>query len=99
MSNTITIGCRLPNGLIIDLEDRSIPAIELAGARQAQERSKIILLSEEDYGTTEVPVEFWEAFKKRVGPTFAPIASGAIFEAKNEREAKAIAKDLRGKKT
>lgn len=97
--STITIGCRLPNGLFLDLGDPTKPVVELAGQRQAQARSPIIILSEDDYGTTEVDLSFWEAFKARVGPEFAPIKSGAVFEAKSEKEAKAIAKDLKGKKT
>jgi hypothetical protein len=95
----ITIGCRLPSGLVLDLGDPTVPSVELAGQRQTQARSPIVLLSEEDYGTTEVDASFWDAFKKRVGPDFAPIKSGAIFEAKNEKEAKAIHKDIKGKKT
>jgi hypothetical protein len=95
----VTIGCRLPTGLILDLSDPTIPVVELAGQRQAQERSKIVLLGEEDYGTTEVDKSFWEAFKARVGPEYAPIKSGAIFEAKSEKESVAVAKDLKGKKT
>lgn len=97
--STITIGCRLPSGIILDLGDSKTPPVELAGQRQAQARSSIITLSEEDYGTTVVDVSFWEAFKKRVGPDFAPITSGAIFEAKNTKEAAAIHKDIKGKKT
>lgn len=95
----ITIGCRLPSGIILDLGDNTTPPVELAGQRQAQARSKIITLTDDDYGTTEVDASFWGAFVKRVGPEFAPIKSGAIFVAKNEREAAAIAKDLKGKKT
>lgn len=97
--STVTIGCRLPCGLIIDLGDNKTPSVELAGQRQAQERSKIITLSNEDYGTTEVDASLWEAFKARVGPDFAPIKSGAVFEAKTEKEAKAVHKDLKAKKT
>ena len=97
--STVTIGCRLPSGLILDLGDPTKPSVELAGQRQTQARSPIILLTEEDYGTTEVDSSFWEAFKTRVGPEFAPIKSGAIFEAKSEKDAKAIAKELKGKKT
>lgn len=97
--STITIGCRLPSGLVLDIGDDKNTKVELEGQRQAQARSKIILLSEDDYGTTEVDSSFWEAFCARVGPDFAPIKSGAIFVAKNEKEAKAIAKDLKGKKT
>ena len=96
---TITIGCRLPSGLILDLGIVNATSVELAGQRQAQARSPIILLSGEDYGTTEVDASFWDAFKLRVGPDFEPIKSGAIFEAKNEKDAKAIAKDLEGEST
>ena len=97
--STVTIGCRLPSGLILDLGDQKTPPVELEGQRQAQARSKIVLLSEDDYGTTEVDQSFWEAFMARVGPDFAPVKSGAIFVAKNEKEAKAMHKDLKGQKT
>jgi hypothetical protein len=97
--STISIGCRLPNGLIIDLGDATKPSIELAGQRQAQENSPIVLLNESHYGVTEVDESYWEAWKKHVGPEFAPLKSQAIFEAKNEKEAKAKAKDLKEVKT
>lgn len=96
--STITIGCRLPSGIVLDIGDHSAK-VELAGQRQAQARSSIIILNDDDFGTTEVDAQFWEAFKKRVGPDFAPLKSGAIFEAKSEKEAKAKAKDLKGQKT
>lgn len=96
---TITIGCRLPSGLTLDLGDASKPPVVIYGQRQAQERSKIITLSDEDCGYTEVDADFWEEFKRRVGPEFAPIKSGAVFEAKNTKEAEAKQKDLKSKKT
>lgn len=96
--STVTIGCRLPSGLIIDIGPEH-PMVELAGKRQAQEGSPIIILREADCGYTEVDASYWEAFKKRVGPDFAPLKSGAIFEAKNLKEAKAANKDLKDKKT
>jgi hypothetical protein len=92
----VTIGCRLPNGLVLEVGDKSV---ELAGQRQTQQRSKIILLSPDDYGTTEVDESFWQAWKQSVGKDFAPLASGAIFEAKNTNDASAKAKDLKSKKT
>ena len=92
----VTIGCRLPNGLILEVGDQSV---ELAGQRQTQQRSKIIILSPDDYGTTEVDASFWEAWKQIVGKDFAPLVSGAIFEAKNQNDAGAKAKDLKSKKT
>jgi len=92
----ITIGCRLPSGLKLEVNGVTVG---LAGQRQAQERSPIITLSADDYGVTEVDTSFWEAFKARVGKDFAPIKSGAVFEAKNTNDIKAKAKDLKGEKT
>lgn len=96
MANTVTIGCRLPSGLVLEVNDKRVP---IAGQRQAQEGRPIILLSQDDVGFTEVDADFWEAFKKRVGPEFAPIKSGAVFEAKNPGEAKAKARELKKEKT
>ena len=92
----VTIGCRLPNGLVIEVGDQKV---ELEGQRQTQKRSKIILLSDDDYGLTEVDASFWDAWKKIVGADFYPLKSGAIFEAKNTTDADAKAKDLKSKKT
>ena len=94
----ITIGCRLPSGLEIQVGDKKI---ELAGQNQRYKEFgiEIILLKDEDYGTTEVDASFWEAWKQIVGKDFAPLKSGAIFESKNATEAKAQAKDLKEKKT
>lgn len=97
--STVTIGCRLPNGIVLDLGDPNVPPVVIEGQRQAQERSPIIILTEDDYGVTEVDASFWEKFKERVGPEFAPLKSGAIFEAKSKKDAGAIAKELKGKKT
>ncbi|WAX22785.1 hypothetical protein MAJJADAN_00023 [Pseudomonas phage Amjad_SA] len=96
MSNTVTIGCRLPSGLILEVNGKRV---ELQGQRQAQEGREIILLGESDFGVTEVDAAYWEAFKKEVGPEFAPLKSKAIFEAKNEKEAKAIHKEVKKEKT
>ena len=97
----ITIGCRLPSGIILDLEKdgKVVSSVELAGQRQAQERSSIIILSEADYGLTEVDADFWAAWKKQVGPEFGPLKNNSIFEAKNKTEAKAKAKDTKDQKT
>lgn len=94
--STVTIGCRLPSGLVLEVNGVQV---ELAGQRQAQAGREIILLGEDDFGTTEVDASFWEAFKKNVGPEFAPIKSMAIFEAKNEREAKAVQAEIKTEKT
>lgn len=93
---TVTIGCRLPSGIVLEVGDKKVT---IAGQRQAQKGRDIILLSNDDYGTTEVDQSFWEAFKKNVGEDFAPIASGALFEAKSRQDAGAKAKELKDEKT
>lgn len=97
MSKTVTIGCRLPNGLILEIAGKG--QVELAGQRQAQARSPIILLSEDDYGVTQVDADFWEAWKKQVGPDFAPLRSQAIFEAVDDKSVKARVRELAKEKT
>lgn len=92
----VSIGCRLPSGLIIRVGD---VAIELAGQRQRQENSPVILLGENDYGVTEVDASFWEAWKKLVGDEFAPLKSKALFEASTAKEAKAKATEFKKEKT
>jgi len=93
---SITIGCRLPNGLILELPGK--PPVPLNGQNSAQAGSPIILLSESDCGFTEVNADFWAEWKK-IYKGFAPLESNAIFEAKNRADAKDIAKELKKEKT
>lgn len=96
MSKTVSICCRLPSGLLLQVGNKFV---ELAGQRQAQERSPIILLSQNDYGVTEVDAEFWEAWVKQVGEDYAPLKTQAIFEAANTKEVAAKVKDVKKEKT
>lgn len=100
MSKTILIGCRLPNGVEIEAVDASgkMQRVTLLGQNSAQARSPIIILSPEDYGLTEVDEAFWAAWKKGFAE-FPPLLNGAIFEAKDEKEAKAKHKELKDVKT
>lgn len=100
MSKTIFIGCRLPNGIEIEATDANgrHKKVTLLGQNSAQARSPIIILSPDDYGLTEVDETFWLAWKKEFAE-FPPLLNGAIFEAKDEKEAKAKHKELKGEKT
>lgn len=100
MSKTILIGCRLPNGIEIEAVDASgkMQKVTLLGQNSAQARSPIIILSPDDYGLTEVDEAFWAAWKKDFAE-FPPLLNGAIFEAKDEKEAKAKHKELKDEKT
>lgn len=100
MSKTIFIGCRLPNGLEIEAIDSSgqTKKVTLLGQNSAQAHSPIIILSPDDYGLTEVDEAFWAAWKKEFAE-FPPLLNDAIFEAKDEKEANAKHKELKGEKT
>lgn len=94
---TVTVGCRLPNGIILELNNGR--KVTLNGQNSAQARSPIILLTEEDCGYTEVDAEFFAEWKSQVGPDFAPLSSMAIFEAKNQRDAEAVQREVKKEKT
>ncbi len=78
----VTIGCKLPNGLIIEVEGKRVT---LNGIN----RSNIIGAT---HCTTEVEEGFWAAWlesHKELGV----ITSGAVFVAKNAEHAAAFVKD------
>jgi hypothetical protein len=89
----ILIGCRLPNGLTLhhpDPEKRNVK-VTLAGLN----RLKII---GNTHNTTEVDADFWELWKTAYSD-FAPLKTGAIFEAKSLTDAGAKAVELVKEKT
>lgn len=87
----IIIGCRLPNGLTI-AHPVSGEKVTLDGLYKAR-------IVGSTHVSTSVDAELWEAWKASVGKDYAPLKSGAIFEARNETDALDKAKDLRGEKT
>jgi len=87
----IVIGCRLPHGIVLRNPLKPEDTVELAGVNKA-------LIIGADHATTPVDAEFWETWKI-AHKDFAPLKSGAIFEAKSESEAKAVAKELKDEKT
>lgn len=93
MADVIVIGCRLPCGLVLEHEGKQVT---LAG--QNQNKQGIILLSQDDYGETIVDASYWAAWKK-ANAGYTPLVTGAIFEAKNQAEAKSKQKELKGEKT
>ena len=88
--STVTIGCKLPNGIIMQVEGHKDVRINgwnnnaIVGA---------------DHGLTEnVPAALWEAWSKLHAESKL-VKGGFIFAAKNEREAKAKATDNKGNKS
>jgi hypothetical protein len=101
-SEKVIIGSKLPNGLILrhPLKD-SIVEVEIKGLNSAPmgaNGARVII----PYATTEVDKDFWEAWKlvhDHESRPFAPLASGAIFEAKTQEAASKIAKERSKEKT
>ncbi len=86
MAGIVKIGCTLPHGLVIHHNDVNVT---LAGANQnTNEFFKLL----GDFGLTDVDADFWNAWKKANGE-FAPLKSGAIYEAADEKSAKAKGKE------
>ena len=90
-AKTVTIGCRLPHGIVLDHPLDPTKKVELNGKNKA-------LIIGADYGTADVDGEFWETWKT-VHKDFPALKSGAIFEAKNAAEAASVAKELKDEPT
>lgn len=89
----ILIGCRLPHGLV--LEHKGV-SVTLKGTN-----SRVVAglyVPEQDFATTEVDAEFWEAWSKEHS-TFPAVTSNSIFVAKDSSSAEAVAKELRAEST
>ena len=88
---SVTIGCKLPHGIVLDHPLDHSKKVELRGKNRS-------LIIGAEYGTTEVDGEFWETWKT-VHAEFPALRSGAIFEAKNANELVAVAAELEDETT
>lgn len=92
---TIIIGCKLPNGLLLRHPDpKSTEEVRLNGLNSLGEK----IIHAGAFATTEVDAEFWATWKLSYS-TFQLLRNGSIFEAKNETDAKAKGKELAKEKT
>lgn len=82
MAKPILIGCKLPNGIILDVDGKTA---ELNGLN----KSVIIGAT---YALTTLDADFWTAWKAQ-NLAYPALVSGSIFEAASDSEAKAIVKD------
>lgn len=80
--NTITIGCKLPQGIVLKLDDYP-ETVTLKGRNADMKGGLGIRLL--DYGVTEVEEEFWEKWKSQYS-NFQPFKNKAIFEADEAEE-------------
>lgn len=87
--STVIVGCKLPHGLIIKVGDKSV---ELSGRNESR------ILSNENFGITEVDADFWKAWLNLNKETKA-VKIGAIFANETEKSTKAEAKEKAKLKT
>lgn len=87
----VLVGCKLPNGIILEHPQDDSKTVELAGL------NKIVIIGS-DHAVTPVRSEFWDAWIKS-NSEFPAIKSGAIFVAKDERSLAATAKENSKRKT
>jgi len=93
---TVLVGCRLPNGLVLQHPQDPKVSVVLSGTSETSEGG--LYLPPRPYSITEVDAEFWNAWKAAyVG--YPPLKTRAVFEAKSESEASAKAKELKKEKT
>jgi hypothetical protein len=94
---TVLVGCRLPNGIILTHPKDPKQTVKIAGTYQPMTDSGIHY-PPRPYATTEVDAEFWSAWKAAY-TGYPPLKTRAIFEARNEQEAAAKARELEKEKT
>ena len=95
MASVVTVGCRLPHGLIIHLKDKPSARVELLG----QNKCLIKTPSGTEFGLTYVETDFWNKWKSE-NKDSAILNSGAVFEAKTDKEAADHVKEVyKDKKT
>lgn len=95
---TVAVGCKIPNGLVLDYNGVNV---ELKGGRVALDEDGRPLSDRETpggFGITEVDADFWEAWKKaNEGLCF--LKDGTLFAIPELKDAKTMAKELKDTKT
>ncbi len=91
MAGKVTVGCKLPNGIILEHPLDPAIRVELAGL------NKVTIIGA-GYASTDVDAEFWEIWRKS-NDQFPAVVSGAIFAAKTSNDVKAIAKEYADRTT
>jgi hypothetical protein len=84
----VTVGCKLPNGLILELNHVKV---ELNGSNKAA-------IIGADTGYTDVDDDFWTAWSKAYSD-YTPLTTGSVFVAKDRKSAEAIGSERKKLKT
>ncbi len=94
----VTIGCRLPHGLVLEVYENGVSKGSVTLKGKNDQDSEIIILRPKHCGFTEVDESFWNAWVK-ANPDFPALKSGAIFQEKTLKDAKAANDDLKAEAT
>lgn len=94
---TVLIGCRLPNGIVLTHPQNKEHRVKIAGA-SGEKLESGLYLPPKAFATTRVDAEFWAAWKAAYAG-FPPLKNRALFEARDEQEASAKAKEVAKEKT
>jgi hypothetical protein len=90
MGVLVTVGCKLPNGIVIQIGEKKV---KLNGFNQN------MIQVGDGFGLTEgVDKEFFDAWCEK-HKAFAVVKNGMVFAQKNTTEAAAQGKDLKEKKS
>ena len=88
---TVTVGCKLPHGIVLEHPTNPTVKVALKGKHAAT-------IIGAEHSNTEVDVEFWQDWSK-ANANFPAFKSGAIFVGKSSVDVDAMAKDLKGLNT
>lgn len=91
MSKTVVVACKLPHGIVLEHPMNPANTVTLNG----RNKSPIIGAT---YATTAVDADFWEQWLA-VNKEFGAIKSGAIFVAKSDADASAMAAEFKDRRT
>ena len=91
MAKIVVVGCKLPNGIIIEHPSDPAKKITLNGTNKS-------LVIGAEYATTEVDGDFFEQWIA-ANKEFSAVKSGAIFVAKSLADIVSIASELKEQKT
>ena len=94
---TVLIGCRLPNGLVLHHPKNRNITVRLAGTYETKLENGLFV-PPKMFSTTVVDAEFWGAWKEAYSG-FPPLKNRAVFEAHSDQEATAKGRELKKEKT
>jgi hypothetical protein len=94
---TVIIGCRLPNGFVLQHPNNPGVRVTLRGT-YADKSESGLFLPPRPYGTTAVDAELWAAWKEAY-QGYPLLKTHTIFDAKSEGEAAAKGRELEKEKT